>query len=98
MNGVRKVISSLPVWLAVLAASAPAPVSACAACFGRSDSSLAKGMNMGIFAMLGVVAVMWAAAGGFVFYLVRRSARPKSVAVTGQAAEASGCFSNNLAK
>ena len=44
-------------WLAyalagALLLSASSPVLACTACFGQSDSNLAKGMNMGIFALL----------------------------------------------
>lgn len=54
--------------------------SACSACFGASDSDMAKGMNMGIFALLGVVVVVLGAIASFFIYLARRAnARPSSV-------------------
>lgn len=48
--------------------------SACAACFGKSDSKLAEGMNAGIFALLGVVGSVLFAIAGFFVYIVRRAA------------------------
>ena len=47
-------------------------VLACATCFGRTDELLAKGMNGGIFFLLGVLIVvlsffLWA-----VFYLAKK--------------------------
>ena len=41
--------------LIAVAALAPSPLFACAACYGRSDSPLASGMNWGIFTLLGVI-------------------------------------------
>ena len=46
---------------------------ACAACAGQSDSDLAKGMNWGIFTLLGVVVVVLGGIGAFFIYLVRKS-------------------------
>ena len=40
---------------AVLAGAAPSPLFACAACYGKTDSPLATGMNYGILTLLGVV-------------------------------------------
>ncbi len=57
---------------------APQAVTACAVCFGRSDSSLAKGMNMGILSLLAVVVLMWAALAGFFIFLARKSAAANS--------------------
>ena len=37
------------------AALAPSPLFACAACYGKSDSPLASGMNWGIFTLMGVI-------------------------------------------
>lgn len=48
--------------------------SACAACFGSSDSKLAQGMNAGIFTLLGVVGGVLFGIAGFFFYIVRRAA------------------------
>ena len=54
--------------------AAPA-VQACAACFGRSDSQLAKGMNMGIFSLLAVIVCVLAGIASFGVYTVRRAAK-----------------------
>lgn len=48
--------------------------SACAACFGKSDSKLAEGMNAGIFALMGVIGSVLFAIAGFFFYIIRRAA------------------------
>jgi hypothetical protein len=50
-----RAFSKILVVVAALAAFAPSPLLACAACYGRSDSPLAYGMNWGIFTLLGVV-------------------------------------------
>jgi heme/copper-type cytochrome/quinol oxidase subunit 2 len=39
----------------LLAGAAPSPLFACAACYGKTDSPLATGMNYGILTLLGVV-------------------------------------------
>lgn len=39
----------------LIALAAPQSASACAACYGASDSPLAQGMNWGILTLLGVV-------------------------------------------
>jgi hypothetical protein len=46
---------------------------ACPVCFGASDAPMAVATNMGIFMMLGVVAVMLASFAGFFVYLNRRA-------------------------
>ena len=40
---------------AALATLAPSPLFACVACYGKSDSPLAHGMNWGIFTLMGVI-------------------------------------------
>ena len=50
MNIARKILV-----LGLLAAAVPTPLFACAACYGRTDSPLATGMNYGILTLLGVV-------------------------------------------
>jgi hypothetical protein len=47
---------------------------ACAACFGKSDSPLAQGMNWGIFSLLGVVVTVLGGIACCGFFLVRRAA------------------------
>ena len=68
----RPVLLAL-VALAVLLVGA-ADASACAACFGKSDSKLAQGMNAGIFALLGVIGSVLFAIAGFFFFIIRREA------------------------
>src|SRR5689334_15270949 len=41
------------------------PASACSACFGKSDSSMALGMNWGIFTLLGVIVCVLGSVAGF---------------------------------
>lgn len=69
-------MTSVWCWLVVsLLSLAGAPSGwACATCFGRSDSALAEGMNMGILFLLGVILTVLAALGGFFIYLARRAA------------------------
>ncbi len=58
--------------LALLLMSTP-DASACAACFGKSDSKLAEGMNAGIFALMGVIGSVLTAIAGFFWFIVRRA-------------------------
>lgn len=48
-------------------------VSACATCYGASDSPLAQGMNMGIMVLLGFIFCVLAGVTGFFIYIVRRA-------------------------
>lgn len=48
---------------------------ACAACFGKTDSPLAEGMNWGILSLLVFVIGLWVAFGSFFVFIARRSAR-----------------------
>ena len=60
----------------------PSPLLACAACYGASDSSMAQGMNWGIFSLLGVIGLVLGGVVAFFIFLARRAA-----AVAAQAAE-----------
>jgi hypothetical protein len=53
--------------------AAPRVALACPICFGQNDSPLAKGVNMGVFFMLGVVGVVLGAFASFFIYLSRRA-------------------------
>jgi|HubBroStandDraft_1064217.scaffolds.fasta_scaffold724321_2 hypothetical protein len=64
-----------------LMASAPALL-ACAACFGKSDSAMARSLNASIFTLMGIVATVLAGAASFFVFLARRAA---SVARTEEA-------------
>ena len=59
-------------WLVI---AAPRAALACPVCFGNSDSPLAIATNMGIIAMLVVVAGMIGAFATFFIYLNRRAKR-----------------------
>ena len=76
-------------FLGLSAALAPVPVSACAACFGQSDSPLAHGMNMGILSLLLVVVFVLGGIASFFVYLARRAASVSTItAPPGQPASA----------
>jgi DUF1365 family protein len=65
-------IAALVVVMSVL--SAPA-VQACATCFGQSDELMAKGMNMGILALLICIVGVLVGIASVGFYFIRRAAR-----------------------
>jgi hypothetical protein len=46
---------------------------ACAVCFGKSDSDMAKAMNWGIFALLTVIVSVLGSAAAFFVCLARRA-------------------------
>lgn len=52
---------------------APAAANACSVCMGASDSNVAPAVNGAIFFMIGVVGLMLASLGGFMFHLARRA-------------------------
>ena len=70
---------------ALLVLAAPRESLACPVCFGASDSPLAFAMNMGVFVMLGFVAVMLSAFAAFFVYLARRARRYESTPQEGNA-------------
>lgn len=59
-------------------------VFACAACYGKSDSPLAQGMNWGIFSLLAVVVCVLGGIASFFIYLARKSARTPVVMPDGE--------------
>ena len=59
---------------AAFGAMSPSPLFACAACYGKSDSPLASGMNWGIFTLMGVIVSVLVSIAGFFVYLIRREA------------------------
>jgi hypothetical protein len=61
------------VLVALALVAVPRVALACPVCFGQNDSPLATAMNMGIFAMLIVVAGVLAAFAYFFIYLSRRA-------------------------
>jgi uncharacterized membrane protein len=65
MKSLRKI-------LVAAAALAPSPLFACAACYGRSDSPLAYGMNWGIFTLMGVILTVLTCIALFFVHVIRR--------------------------
>jgi hypothetical protein len=53
---------------------APAQLFACAACYGRSDSPLASGINWGIFTLFCVIATVLASIATFFVFIIRKEA------------------------
>lgn len=71
----RRLISrAVGVALVAVLSWAPAAAEACAACYGKSDSKLAEGMNWGIFSLLFVVVGVLGGIGGFFIFLARKAA------------------------
>jgi hypothetical protein len=68
-------IRSLALACAGSLALVPSPLLACAACFGKSDDLMAKGMNAGIFTLLLCILSVLAAIVVFFVYILRRAAR-----------------------
>jgi hypothetical protein len=58
--------------VAVAVLSTPAPVFACAACYGQTDDSMANGMNWAILTLGVVVATVLGAFLTFFIYVVRK--------------------------
>jgi uncharacterized membrane protein len=75
-------ISALGILLLALALQ-PNSLLACAACYGQSDSPMAKGMNAGIASLLVVVGVVLAGFAAFFVFLARRSATISAHAAAG---------------
>ena len=52
----------------------PASLFACAACYGASDSPMAKGMNWGILSLLGVVVMVLGSVASFFVFIGKKAA------------------------
>ena len=63
-----------PFCIGLVLTALPSSALACAACFGASDDAQAKGMNAGIFSLLGVVLFMLTGIATFFIHLAKRSA------------------------
>jgi hypothetical protein len=49
------------------------PALACAACFGKSDSAMARSLNASIFTLMGVVVTVLIGAASFFVFLAKRA-------------------------
>ena len=72
MKGLRNILLGLSAPALLLGSSRSA--SACATCFGRSDSKLAEGMNWGIASLLFVVVGVLGGLAAFFIFLAKKSA------------------------
>ena len=61
--------------LLVAVLTQPQSVLACATCYGASDSPLAKGMNMGILVLLGLIGSVLVGISACFIHVARNSAR-----------------------
>jgi hypothetical protein len=59
--------------LTLVLLATPRVLFACPVCFGQNDSPLASAINLGVIAMLGVVAAVLTAFASFMIYLARRA-------------------------
>ena len=50
------------------------PALACAACFGKSDSVMARSLNASIFTLMGVIGTVLVGAASFFVFLAKRAA------------------------
>lgn len=72
----RLLRSRLPwAFVAVLQVTLAIRADACAACFGRTDSPLAHGMNAGILTLLAVIGTMLGLIASFFLFVSRRASR-----------------------
>lgn len=74
-------------WIAGLVLAAPSAF-ACAACYGKTDSPLAEGMNWGIFSLLAIVVCVLGTIAGFFVFLAKKSAALAAQASSAQMPEA----------
>jgi hypothetical protein len=82
MNRLFKIALSLA---ALVLLAQPASLWACAACYGASDSPMAKGMNWGIFSLLAIVVCVLSTFATFFVFLAKKSAATSAdAAVTAQ--------------
>jgi hypothetical protein len=58
--------------LIIAASLAPSSLFACAACYGRSDSPLASGMNWGIFTLMGIILTVLTCIALFFVHIIRK--------------------------
>ena len=70
---IRRGFCMLMILVSAVVALCPGSASACAACYGQSDSPMAAGMNWGIISLLGMIVFVLGAVAGFFVFLLRRA-------------------------
>lgn len=73
----RRIFGLTPLVLAL--AVHPHSLWACAACYGQDSGPMARGMNWGIFSLLGIIVFVLVGVAGFFVYLANRSAKLPAV-------------------
>jgi hypothetical protein len=69
-----KRIQAIVLTAAAALLASPTGALACAACFGKSDSNMAKSVNVAIFSLMGVIVPVLIGAASFFVFLSRRAA------------------------
>jgi len=82
----RKAIRRCGATAVVVMIVAPQELLACAACYGKSDSALAQGMNWGILSLLALVVFVLGGIAAFFVYLAKRAAGSNGAAAVPVAA------------
>lgn len=75
MNVSRHIRKLLLLSLTALMSLTPRLLLACSVCYGAPDAAQTRGMNFGIFTMLGVTGVVLGGFGGLFFCFARRARR-----------------------
>lgn len=75
--------------LVLLAVCHPVSVQACSACYGKSDSPMAQGMNAGILTLLAVVGVVLSIFSAFFVFLAKKAESVSSASAAASAADSS---------
>jgi len=75
MTTFRRVRKLMMIALVAAIGLAPRLLLACAVCYGAPGSAQTRGMNFGIFTMLGVTGVVLGGFGGLFFSFARRARR-----------------------
>jgi len=73
------VSAAVMAWLA-----SPASLLACAACFGKSDSNMARSLNAGIFSLMAIIGTVLIGAASFFVFLSRKAAATVQAEQTGK--------------
>lgn len=64
--------------------ASPASLMACAACFGKSDSNMARSLNAGIFSLMAVIGTVLVGAASFFVFISRKAAAAAQTEQTGK--------------
>jgi hypothetical protein len=69
-----KRIGLAAILIAVLVLACAPSAQACSACFGQSDSAMARSVNASIFTLMGIIGTVLVGAASFFVFLAKRAA------------------------